>query len=156
MPESVSTHSRLKAAGRPPPPFEMADRRFNTQPPEGGWIRGYTLKAGREGFNTQPPEGGWLHQLHRRHFVALVSTHSRLKAAGLNLIEQIPTSLSFNTQPPEGGWFLLGLDDDGGGVSTHSRLKAAGLGAGQGQTILCRFNTQPPEGGWFCFGQGEQ
>ena len=54
-------------------------------------------------FNTQPPEGGWGgsvgQQLSNR-----VSTHSRLKAAGLPLVE------------------LLGDVE----VSTHSRLKAAG------------------------------
>ena len=58
--------------------------------------------------------------------VVKVSTHSRLKAAG----------------------FLLGLDDDGGGVSTHSRLKAAGNNDGQSSKTNRSFNTQPPEGGW--------
>ena len=33
--------------------------RFNTQPPEGGWL---SVEQGVDryvGFNTQPPEGGW-------------------------------------------------------------------------------------------------
>ena len=34
--------------------------RFNTQPPEGGWIRNIVIICGLACFNTQPPEGGWL------------------------------------------------------------------------------------------------
>ena len=56
-----------------------------------------------------------------------VSTHSRLKAAGpLQTIIRL-FRLCFNTQPPEGGW------GDSGGTTGAP---------------LC-FNTQPPEGGWF-------
>ena len=56
----------------------------------------------------------------------LVSTHSRLKAAGEHAVEF-------------GGYVA---------VSTHSRLKAAGR---IGLNMSCctgSFNTQPPEGGW--------
>ncbi len=35
--DSVSTHSRLKAAGRQLDFARQLQRRFNTQPPEGGW-----------------------------------------------------------------------------------------------------------------------
>ena len=57
--KSVSTHSRLKAAGS----FDLANfsafTGFNTQPPEGGWkVRRYP-PPWVESFNTQPPEGGW-------------------------------------------------------------------------------------------------
>ena len=34
----VSTHSRLKAAGLAAIVRQVAGRRFNTQPPEGGWL----------------------------------------------------------------------------------------------------------------------
>jgi len=79
-------------------------------------------------FNTQPPEGGWLYF----HGVPIeycpVSTHSRLKAAGIVVVVVRQSCAGFNTQPPEGGWaicwLIICLDDD------------------------C-FNTQPPEGGWF-------
>ena len=54
-------------------------------------------------FNTQPPKGGWFIDLFFSFF-ALVSTHSRLKAAGVY-------------QYPRGNQMV---------VSTHSRLKAAG------------------------------
>ena len=33
-------------------------------------------------FNTQPPEGGWINQTNEAYVQAYVSTHSRLKAAG--------------------------------------------------------------------------
>ena len=56
----VSTHSRLKAAGR-------------------GYMLGRWLMVG---FNTQPPEGGWLKAAGERAEEQGVSTHSRLKAAG--------------------------------------------------------------------------
>ena len=57
---------------------------FNTQPPEGGWVDGQRRGGARLGFNTQPPEGGWVGNLHFDH-AALVSTHSRPKAAGEHL-----------------------------------------------------------------------
>ena len=56
--------------------------RFNTQPPEGGWILRHQYDKYPPCFNTQPPEGGWA----SRSGFALqrqpVSTHSRPKAAG--------------------------------------------------------------------------
>ena len=39
--------------------FTPFKNRFNTQPPEGGWIYGLSSKATHQCFNTQPPEGGW-------------------------------------------------------------------------------------------------
>ena len=58
-----------------------------------------------------------------------VSTHSRPKAAGENILRFVNYNDSFNTQPPEGGWFFWFVF-----ISTHYS-----------------FNTQPPEGGWFFF-----
>ena len=34
-----------------------------------------------------------------------VSTHSRLKAAGIFIFQKFSTPFCFNTQPPKGGWF---------------------------------------------------
>ena len=121
----VSTHSRLKAAGlftffinanvfgfntQPPEggwclflheqEFQSG---FNTQPPEGGWRYACSWPHCAAGFNTQPPEGGWILNCSKWLF-SLVSTHSRLKAAGLMV------------HNPVQAFF----------VSTHSRLKAAG------------------------------
>ena len=125
-PKAVSTHSRLKAAGtapsggvlsvssfntQPPEGGWVAKRmarewggRFNTQPPEGGWRNAPPARAWCSRFNTQPPEGGWLAIATKFCCLCIVSTHSRLKAAGKGYIVQL----------------------SGFGVSTHSRLKAAG------------------------------
>ena len=56
----------------------------------------------------------------------LVSTHSRLKAAGLLASHSAIRAFSFNTQPPEGGWNI----------------------AETAMFAVISFNTQPPEGGW--------
>ena len=100
------------------------------------------------GFNTQPPEGGWVRASGRRANLAEVSTHSRPKAAGPDRIKQrrrrgfqhtaarrrLASFLwvgrlihyCFNTQPPEGGWKIIPNLPIPEGVSTHSRPKAAG------------------------------
>ena len=56
-------------------------------------------------FNTQPPEGGWDVDYYQYGGYEIVSTHSRLKAAG-----------DFTVS-------VYDIFD----VSTHSRLKAAGV-----------------------------
>ena len=100
----------------------------------------------------------------------MVSTHSRLKAAGEHCPKTADSRAGFNTQPPEGGWGTRDMIRAQVVVSTHSRLKAAGTdlithvapyavsthsrlkAAGQsGERDTSRqtgFNTQPPEGGW--------
>ena len=76
-------------------------------------------------FNTQPPEGGWFSTQKPPH-CQTVSTHSRLKAAGVSDIRQNRFLIRFNTQPPEGGW-----------PEFKNTIR-----------VLSGFNTQPPEGGW--------
>ena len=39
--------------------------------------------------------------------ISVVSTHSRLKAAGYVLTFTVCNIVCFNTQPPEGGWIFL-------------------------------------------------
>ena len=56
-----------------------------------------------------------------------VSTHSRLKAAGILKGQAARLNCCFNTQPPEGGWARCTEARDSRLVSTHSRLKAAGF-----------------------------
>ena len=56
----------------------------------------------------------------------MVSTHSRLKAAGIPRARHDHQENRFNTQPPEGGW----------GARQADASEPDG------------FNTQPPEGGW--------
>ena len=57
---SVSTHSRPKAAGHAQTAKPADNRCFNTQPPEGGWVRWWHKLDLIGCFNTQPPEGGWI------------------------------------------------------------------------------------------------
>ena len=55
-------------------------------------------------FNTQPPEGGWFASIKIGIPITQVSTHSRLKAAGRQADSKTSKDGGFNTQPPEGGW----------------------------------------------------
>ena len=99
----VSTHSRLKAAGR------------------------LAVDDGR---------------------VSVVSTHSRLKAAGIGGVYCSDRRVSFNTQPPEGGWqnaFPIGID----AICFNTQPPEGGWTlALRRHHLLGGFNTQPPEGGW--------
>ena len=170
----------------------IARRSFNTQPPEGGWLRVAMVISPALCFNTQPPEGGWnpdakrftaddwfQHTAARRRLgcrfhqvklFAVVSTHSRPKAAGhvANIMRIndwfqhtaarrrlgeiiVPlcadTAVSTHSRPKAAGRprprVRLGMV-----VSTHSRPKAAGCRPLWQTGSQIGFNTQPPEGGW--------
>ena len=56
---TVSTHSRPKAAGPSLINHIYCVFSFNTQPPEGGWAHHSYIRRALVSFNTQPPEGGW-------------------------------------------------------------------------------------------------
>ena len=92
--DSVSTHSRPKAAGSDGTTEIVEYGGFNTQPPEGGWD--FTRLDGRPriGFNTQPPEGGWVNKAVGSLMTQLVSTHSRPKAAGASLKSLAPSGFA--------------------------------------------------------------
>ena len=92
---AVSTHSRLKAAGRPPESGRRVYQGFNTQPPKGGWARVCSISSGVDGFNTQPPKGGWFRIDNHAPPRPQVSTHSRLKAAGHIAINDTLNKLRF-------------------------------------------------------------
>ena len=84
------------------------------------------------------------HRLQR----VVVSTHSRLKAAGLALTARFCVLAVSTHSRLKAAGILDSILDSILDVSTHSRLKAAGIV----QVHLCSFtkgfNTQPPEGGW--------
>ena len=81
-------------------------------------------------------------------FVAVVSTHSRPKAAGTPAANSCSnTSVSTHSRPKAAGLIKV-LLIIGFSVSTHSRPKAAGLGRRTSLVLVARFNSQPPEGGW--------
>ena len=79
----------------------------------------------------------------------LVSTHSRLKAAGLGTVGVLTDAPGFNTQPPEGGWANVdGWVRIAAGFNTQPPEGGWGMvSVKQRLTEKC-FNTQPPEGGW--------
>ena len=123
---SVSTHSRPKAAG--------TSRLTKSAPPKR--------------FNTQPPEGGWFCSLASLRLAVSVSTHSRPKAAGRNTsTTSAVIMVSTHSRPKAAGTKRVGGGVDNP-VSTHSRPKAAGLIRRLTAMLRWRFNTQPPEGGW--------
>ena len=81
---------------------------------------------------------------------AVVSTHSRPKAAGnIKSAGKYESYVSTHSRPKAAG-FTPDNTFSEYGVSTHSRPKAAGCGYGFRLTTFNGFNTQPPEGGWFC------
>ena len=79
--ESISTHSRAKAAGA----YRMSScerlKNFNSQPREGGWRSKSSVLCSRINFNSQPREGGWENDVRNKRSYD-ISTHSRAKAAG--------------------------------------------------------------------------
>ena len=125
---TVSTHSRPKAAAFNVLSGCFSNRRFNTQPPEGGCKSASTLAFAIVGFNTQPPEGGCLGENIQQRSDFLVSTHSHPKVAAAN------------------HWRAEAAKE----VSTHSHPKVAASTAINGLLEQARFNTQPPEGGCNC------
>ena len=158
---NVSTHSRPKAAG--PENLNGASkacRRFNTQPPEGGWVwhRLYGCSCGcfntqppeggwhssppswryHQSFNTQPPEGGWIVPLELSYFVCSFNTQPPEGGWPTARCWAFPQGC-FNTQPPEGGWRMDSHRQTARMVSTHSRPKAAGSNKGRWLDTWQRF-----------------
>ena len=77
-----------------------------------------------------------------------VSTHSRPKAAGLDITGCHRIFISFNSQPPEGGW-RCAYKNILFFISFNSQPPEGGWAAAGNRLAVCRcFNSQPPEGGW--------
>ena len=126
----------------------IAQARFNSQPPEGGWPPPTTtarlsilfqLTAARrrleQWFVPSTPALAFQLTAARRRLAAgrwgakstkYVSTHSRPKAAGAAGRLRSFDDGGFNSQPPEGGWWLKQL----------------------ACVVRWCFNSQPPERGW--------
>ena len=123
---SVSTHSRLKAAGElgRTNPFHQCVSTHSRLKAAGFYV--HRLLHSKSSFNTQPPKGGWNRGRGLYLIIRIVSTHSRLKAAGRSCWSAMFPVCCFNTQPPKGGWKVACVLDQ----------------------CLYSFNTQPPKGGW--------
>ena len=150
---AVSTHSRPKAAGAAATATATAKKRFNTQPPEGGW-GGASLFCQTSGsFNTQPPEGGWTqyptveqppapfqHTAARRrlglsltpYIESLMFQHTAARRRLDDDLRELRNlaAVSTHSRPKAAGCSCKGRRA-GFVVSTHSRPKAAGSGAGR-------------------------
>ena len=89
---TVSTHSRPKAAGFFEVLLWLLLWRFNTQPPEGGWLLLIIHKERFSCFNTQPPEGGWMRgQSCYTHSAGFQHTAARRRLDGKTTVE-VPTA----------------------------------------------------------------
>ncbi len=100
---TVSTHSRPKAAGTLANRANPLQFCFNSQPPEGGWAfkpcntankHPFQLTAARRRLAAStipPPYQAWFQ---------LTAARRRLAQAG----EVLLRLYGFNSQPPEGGW----------------------------------------------------
>ena len=146
---SVSTHSRPKAAGVPSESWLSVKCCFNTQPPEGGWRKKPPSPKPPDSFNTQPPEGGWLNGLARTLSNAVFQhTAARRRLAGK--MQEVGNVGRFQHTAARR---RLGVCLIFGAVArlfqhTAARRRLVGrLGREGGGTC---FNTQPPEGGWAC------
>ena len=125
--EAVSTHSRPKAAGWIRKQQALALKRFNSQPPEGGWDDGEVVIVGQQfRFNSQPPEGGWGRGAQNPAQGNRFNSQPPEGGWSSHLICLTIARNRFNSQPPEGGWFCT--------PECANNVK--------------RFNSQPPEGGW--------
>ena len=125
----------------------VATARFNSQPPEGGWVK--ALKdQGREQVSTHSRPKAAGADVRGVTDGVTVSTHSRPKAAGtVGEAVEIAETVSTHSRPKAAG----GIADKArlfAAVSTHSRPKAAGLLVDIFARFVVGFNSQPPEGGW--------
>ena len=122
----VSTHSRPKAAGRSCLTLLSVWLRFNTQPPEGGWMDSNLNRMRKAEFQHTAARRRLGQPVHNVDIpVRFQHTAARRRLAGSHM--QCVVMLRFNTQPPEGGWGASSAARIGATVvSTHSRPKAAG------------------------------
>ena len=121
---------------------------FNTQPPEGGWMREITGKR----FN-----GKFQHTAARRRLASIfvlcifayMFQHTAARRRLETLLFGVLTLVCFNTQPPEGGWDKPGIFLPTDIVSTHSRPKAAGTESPSfRQTIKVSTHSRPKAAGF--------
>ena len=122
-------------------------RRFNTQPPEGGWAGWEWIKnAFRVSTRSRPKAAGPL--ISAMPGAVFVSTRSRPKAAGApHVAACVVERVSTRSRPKAAGktdCFFNQIDK----VSTRSRPEAAGAANSRAYGWGPGFNTQPPEGGW--------
>ena len=144
----VSTHSRPKAAGIAPIQHPIHHFKFQLTAARRRLAPLPNKRAGELKFQLTAARRRLVNHRGIIVFVAVVSTHSRPKAAGTPAANSCSnTSVSTHSRPKAAGLIKV-LLIIGFSVSTHSRPKAAGLGRRTSLVLVARFNSQPPEGGW--------
>ena len=166
----VSTHSRPKAAGERHEHHCPHRRRFNTQPPEGGWTSSnlpsasslkfqHTAARRRLGHTATADlcSGLFQHTAARRRLVMIwlrigllrrfqhTAARRRLDAGQHSRLAYAQFQHTAARRRLVHHLKTLFMTDT---VSTHSRPKAAGFLNRVYARCLLGFNTQPPEGGW--------
>ena len=148
--ECVSTHSRPKAAGNLPSSRALAAICFNTQPPEGGWLRISSISFCVSMFQHTAARRRLGNKCVKKLLGNNVSTHSRPKAAGKRVCLHTRQSKMFQHTAARRRLGNMNRELEAKNfVSTHSRPKAAGYRCYTITRFKNGFNTQPPEGGWY-------
>ena len=148
VPNTVSTHSRPKAAG-----YAVRFIRLlrivstHSRPKAAGYLPKLPDPQLYVSTHSRPKAAGF--SILTNTFNVAVSTHSRPKAAGSGVARPSNTKSGFNTQPPEGGW-RGGHDlSQSGRLFQHTAARRRLVGSvGAGFRCFVGFNTQPPKGGW--------
>ena len=143
----VSTHSRPKAAGTARCSRPIALISFNTQPPEGGWLRIFSTSLKFSSFQHTAArrrlgEQGHCHAAQKR----FQHTAARRRLAKLAVLFRFWPRVSTHSRPKAAGKVVRCIGRNGMFQHTAARRRldccprVAALHTG--------FNTQPPEGGW--------
>ena len=107
--------------------FFLQHIRFNSQPPEGGWLQLRACHTPRVMFQLTAARRRLAHQLVGTVAIYTVSTHSRPKAAGASCIIALFFCSEFQLTAARRRLVgFAGIFDEDEAVSTHSRPKAAG------------------------------
>ena len=146
-PDSVSTHSRPKAAGWQLLLHCPKTRVSTHSRPKAAGTAAYCCPPSAWSFNTQPPEGGWpLRSIRPCCSSMFQHTAARRRLVCFCTFQNYHPG--FNTQPPEGGWTNITKPKQAErGFNTQPPEGGWDKRAGSGRT-MSGFNTQPPEGGW--------
>ena len=145
---SVSTHSRPKAAGGRRCAACDTQQRFNSQPPEGGWIGQLKHRIVQDKFQLTAARRRLemvFAQIVRHPPFQLTAARRRLDAERMKPEVVAVFQLTAARRRLGVCGIHAHIQRD---VSTHSRPKAAGMSKIPPNNPTQGFNSQPPEGGW--------
>ena len=124
--QKVSTHSRSKAAGTVAPKSQPRHQRFNTQPPEGGWLTLLLSNWLPSKFQHTAARRRLAFPAHLPQACSLFQHTAARRRLGRFIFRRVMWTLFQHTAARRRlGLFMLRIIT-GLVVSTHSRPKAAG------------------------------